>query len=60
MATLSVAFTTLPYATTRQQQQQQSVSALQERRWNFNEGQSPWGLKKNAEVWNGRYAQVCT
>ena len=28
------------------------------RRWNFNEGQSPWGLKVNAEIWNGRAAQV--
>jgi hypothetical protein len=33
-------------------------SQLQERRWNFNEGQSPWGLKRNAEIWNGRVAQV--
>lgn len=36
-----------------------SNTALSERRWNFNEGQSPWGLKKNAEIWNGRMAQVC-
>ena len=35
-----------------------SSTALQERRWNFNEGQGPWGLKKNAEIWNGRMAQV--
>jgi hypothetical protein len=35
-----------------------SNSQLQERRWNFNEGQSPWGLKRNAEIWNGRVAQV--
>ena len=28
------------------------------RQWNFNEGRSPWGLKKNAEIWNGRVAQV--
>jgi hypothetical protein len=28
------------------------------RQWNFNEGQGPWGLKKNAEIWNGRLAQV--
>jgi hypothetical protein len=35
-----------------------SSSQLQERRWNFNEGQSPWGLKRNAEIWNGRVAQV--
>ena len=31
---------------------------LAERRWNFNEGRAPWGLKKNAEIWNGRVAQV--
>jgi hypothetical protein len=35
-----------------------SSVALQERRWNFNDGQSPWGMKKNAEIWNGRFAQV--
>merc|ERR1719343_1355039 len=28
------------------------------RTWNFNEGQGPWGMKKNAETWNGRVAQV--
>jgi hypothetical protein len=33
-------------------------TALFERRWNFNDGQGPWGLKKNAEIWNGRMAQV--
>lgn len=32
--------------------------ALQERQWNFNEGEAPWGLKKNAEIWNGRVAQM--
>jgi hypothetical protein len=32
--------------------------ALSERRWNFNEGQTPWGMKGNAEIWNGRVAQV--
>ena len=31
---------------------------LQERQWNFNEGQGPFGMKKNAEIWNGRVAQV--
>lgn len=36
-----------------------SVTSLSERQWNFNEGQSPWGLKKNAEIWNGRVSQVC-
>ena len=36
-----------------------SNSALSERRWNFNDGQAPWGLKKNAEIWNGRVSQVC-
>jgi hypothetical protein len=35
-----------------------SPTSLFERRWNFNEGQGPFGLKKNAEVWNGRVAQV--
>jgi hypothetical protein len=35
-----------------------TTTVLSERRWNFNEGQSPWGLKKNAEIWNGRLAQV--
>jgi len=35
-----------------------TTSVLNERKWNFNEGQSPWGLKKNAEIWNGRVAQV--
>lgn len=33
-------------------------SSLNERRWNFNDGQSPWGMKKNAEIWNGRFAQM--
>jgi hypothetical protein len=37
----------------------ESNSALSERRWNFNDGQAPWGLKKNAELWNGRVSQVC-
>ena len=36
-----------------------SGTQLSERRWNFNEGQSPWGMKTNAETWNGRVAQVC-
>jgi len=36
-----------------------TTTTLTERRWNFNEGQSPWGMKENAEVWNGRVAQVC-
>ncbi len=35
-----------------------SSTALSGRRWNFNEGQSPWGMKINAETWNGRVAQV--
>jgi hypothetical protein len=26
---------------------------------NFNDGSSPFGLKKNAEMWNGRIAMVC-
>ena len=32
---------------------------MNERQWNFNNGREPWGLKKNAEIWNGRVAQMC-
>lgn len=35
-----------------------TTTSLMERRWNFNEGQAPWGMKKNAETWNGRVAQM--
>ena len=36
-----------------------STTALSEgRQWNFNEGRGPYGFKKNAEIWNGRVAQV--
>lgn len=36
-----------------------STTALSEgRQWNFNNGRSPWGLKNNAEIWNGRVAQM--
>uniref|UniRef100_A0A7S0PWM2 Uncharacterized protein n=1 Tax=Asterionellopsis glacialis TaxID=33640 RepID=A0A7S0PWM2_9STRA len=35
-----------------------SSTQLFGRQWNFNEGRSPWGLKKNAEIWNGRVAQM--
>ena len=35
-----------------------STTALSERQWNFNEGRGPWGMKKNAEIWNGRVAQM--
>jgi len=46
-----------------QQQQQQhqtrsSTSLSMGRTWNFNEGRGPFGLKKNAEIWNGRVAQM--
>lgn len=33
-------------------------TTLLERKWNFNEGRGPWGFKKNAEIWNGRMAQM--
>lgn len=36
-----------------------SSTTLSERRWNFNDGQGPFGMKQNAETWNGRVAQVC-
>jgi len=35
-----------------------TTTQLAERQWNFNEGQSPWGMKTNAEKWNGRVAQI--
>merc|ERR1711957_808359 len=35
-----------------------STTALSGRQWNFNDGRSPWGLKNNAEIWNGRVAQM--
>lgn len=39
--------------------QRESSLVLNERQWNFNEvGKSPWGLKNNAEIWNGRVAQM--
>ena len=49
----SVGSQQIPTATARS-----TTTALSERQWNFNEGQGPWGLKKNAETWNGRVAQV--
>ena len=36
----------------------ESKTMLMERRWNFNEARGPFGMKKNAEIWNGRAAQV--
>mmetsp|Transcript_41055 Transcript_41055/g.80360 ORF Transcript_41055/g.80360 Transcript_41055/m.80360 type:complete len:155 (+) Transcript_41055:110-574(+) len=33
-------------------------SSLQMRQWNFNDSRSPFGLATNAEIWNGRVAQV--
>ena len=35
-----------------------STQLYEKRTWNFNEGRSPWGLTTNAEIWNGRVAQV--
>ena len=35
-----------------------SGTTLFDRRWNFNEGREPWGMKANAEIWNGRVAQM--
>mmetsp|Transcript_1684 Transcript_1684/g.2503 ORF Transcript_1684/g.2503 Transcript_1684/m.2503 type:complete len:135 (-) Transcript_1684:323-727(-) len=36
-----------------------STSLDMGRQWNFNEGRGPFGLKQNAEIWNGRFAQMC-
>uniref|UniRef100_A0A7S1BVT9 Uncharacterized protein n=1 Tax=Corethron hystrix TaxID=216773 RepID=A0A7S1BVT9_9STRA len=33
-------------------------SSLQMRQWNFNDSRSPFGFANNAEIWNGRVAQV--
>ena len=49
MKSIKIATTTIATTTT---------TTLHERQWNFNEGQGPFGLKKNAETWNGRVAQV--
>ena len=49
---MSKALNTIPIVTPS------SSTALLERRWNFNEGRGPWGFKKNAEIWNGRMAQM--
>ena len=38
--------------------QQITSTSLSERQWNFNNGRGPFGLKKNAEIWNGRVAQM--
>ena len=35
-----------------------TTSLAMGRQWNFNNGRGPWGLKKNAEIWNGRVAQM--
>lgn len=47
-----------PIATTTTANTSSSSTALFERQWNFNQGRGPWGLKKNAEIWNGRVAQM--
>lgn len=49
---------TSPFVTTTTTATSSTSTQLQERQWNFNEGQGPFGLKKNAEIWNGRVAQV--
>ena len=55
---IAVASAFLPPAHKARSMASSSSTALEERRWNFNEGQSPWGMKQNAEIWNGRFAQV--
>jgi len=51
-SSLTTTTTQTPIATPK------STTVLFERQWNFNQGRGPWGLKKNAEIWNGRVAQV--
>lgn len=43
----------------RQEAAPSTTELFEGRRWNFNEGRSPWGMSRNAEIWNGRLAQVC-
>ena len=46
----SAATTTLAEAT--------STSLNMGRQWNFNDRRGPFGMKNNAEIWNGRVAQM--
>jgi hypothetical protein len=50
--------TQLPSSTASTPQPQFTSTTLSERQWNFNNGRGPFGLKKNAEIWNGRVAQM--
>eukprot|EP00542_Grammatophora_oceanica_P014305 CAMPEP_0194044214 /NCGR_PEP_ID=MMETSP0009_2-20130614/15713_1 /TAXON_ID=210454 /ORGANISM="Grammatophora oceanica, Strain CCMP 410" /LENGTH=155 /DNA_ID=CAMNT_0038688667 /DNA_START=93 /DNA_END=560 /DNA_ORIENTATION=- len=45
-------------STTNEILPQATPTQLSERRWNFNDFRSPWGVKRNAEIWNGRIAQI--
>ena len=49
-----------PLSTTTQSNipSQITTTSLSERQWNFNKGRGPFGLKTNAEIWNGRVAQM--
>jgi hypothetical protein len=48
-----------PFFTTLQVPLSTTTTSLSERNpYNYNEGQSPWGLKTNGEIWNGRVAMV--
>mmetsp|Transcript_29737 Transcript_29737/g.43966 ORF Transcript_29737/g.43966 Transcript_29737/m.43966 type:complete len:130 (-) Transcript_29737:188-577(-) len=59
MVMSSSAFTSPVTKTSRSLQNPHSTTELAERRWNFNDQfQGPFGLKKNAEIWNGRVAQM--
>jgi hypothetical protein len=35
-----------------------STSLSMSRQWNFNAGRGPFGMKNNAEIWNGRVGQM--
>ena len=54
----ALSFVTPTNTATRQHLPTTTPRLYEGRRWNFNDGQGPWGLKKNAEIWNGRVAQV--
>ena len=56
--TISTPKTFTPTITSPLLENQSTTSLSMGRQWNFNEGRKPWGLKNNAEIWNGRVAQM--
>jgi hypothetical protein len=57
--TVGITKNTRQFPTAPQSIHTKTSSLSMGRQWNFNEGRGPFGLKKNAEIWNGRAAQMC-